>query len=56
MIYPIIKVLVVKLFILAVDLSHLHSKPQNKVLILHELLSFPYHFLLVNAFSSVKGS
>ena len=37
MINPIIKVLVVKLLILAIDFPNLRAEPQNEVLILHEL-------------------
>jgi len=37
MIHPIIKVLVVKLLILAINLPNLRAEPQNELLILHEL-------------------
>jgi len=35
MIHPIIKVLVVKLLILAINFPNLRTKPKNEVLILH---------------------
>lgn len=53
-VHTIIKILVVKLLVLPIDLTHQRTKPQNEVFVLHELLRLSYHSLLVDSFSGVE--